>query len=83
MSIYKLNISLLKAGLATDIDVAQAETSRDQTEASIPPLRALIKTTIHQLSILAGKPPACLYNLLLKVKPIPHIPTEIFASVPS
>ncbi len=81
-SIYKLNKSLLQAGLATDIDVAQAETSRDQTEAMIPPLKALIKTTIHQLSILTGKPPACLYDLLSKVQPIPYIPTEIFAGVP-
>ncbi|HUX80274.1 MAG TPA: efflux transporter outer membrane subunit, partial [Alphaproteobacteria bacterium] len=81
-SIYKLNLSLLKAGLATDIDVAQAKTSRDQTEASLPPLRAFIKTTIHQLSILTGRPPACLYDLLSKVGPIPYIPTEIFAGVP-
>ncbi|OJW51055.1 MAG: hypothetical protein BGO67_12040 [Alphaproteobacteria bacterium 41-28] len=81
-SIYKLNKSLLKAGLATDIDVAQAETSRDQTEAAIPPLEALIKTTIHQLSILTGKPPACLYDLLSKVGPIPYIPIEIFAGIP-
>ncbi|MBY0293605.1 MAG: efflux transporter outer membrane subunit [Alphaproteobacteria bacterium] len=82
-SIYKLNKSLLKAGLATDIDVAQAETSRDQTEAMIPPLNASIKTAIHQLSILVGKPPACLYDQLSKIEPIPYIPTEIFAGLPS
>lgn len=82
-SIYKLNKSLLKAGLATEIDVAQAETSRDQAEASLAPLQASIKTTIHQLSILIGKPPTYLYGLLCKVKPIPQIPQEFFLGLPS
>jgi NodT family efflux transporter outer membrane factor (OMF) lipoprotein len=82
-SIYKLNQSLLDAGLATEIDVAQAETSRDQTEASLSPLQANIKTTIHQLSVLVGKPPTYLYGLLCKVKPIPQIPQEIFVGIPS
>lgn len=82
-SIYKLNQSLLKAGLATEIDVAQAETSRDKTEASLAPLQASVKTTIHQLSILIGKPPSYLYGLLCKVKPIPQTPQEIFVGIPS
>lgn len=82
-SIYKLNIALLKAGLATDIDVSQAEASRDQTEASLAPLQASIKTTIHQLSVLVGKPPTYLYGLLCKVEPIPQIPEEFFLGLPS
>jgi len=81
--IYKLNQALLKAGLATDIDVSQAETSRDQTEASLAPLQASIKTTIHQLSVLVGKSPTYLYGLLCKVKPIPQIPQEFLLGLPS
>lgn len=38
---------------------------------------------MHQLSVLVGKPPAFLYNLLCKTKPIPHIPSQIFAGLPS
>lgn len=81
--IYKLNQSILKAGLVTEIDVAQAKASRDQTKASLYPLKESIKATMHQLSILTGKPPACLYGLLSPVKPIPQMPPEIFAGLPS
>lgn len=82
-SIYKLNQDLLKAGLITDIEVAQSKASRDLTEASLFPLKANIKTAMHQLSVLVGKSPTCLYALLSKVKPIPAIPSEIFAGLPS
>jgi multidrug efflux system outer membrane protein len=82
-SIYKLNIALLKAGLATEIEVSQAEASRDQSEANLAPLQASIKATIHQLSVLIGEPPTYLYGLLCKVKPIPQIPQEFFLGLPS
>lgn len=81
--IYKLNTSLLKAGLATEIEVAQAETARDQTAARIPPLKGDIKTAMHHLALLVGKPPTTLYNLLSGVKPIPQAPARIFAGLPS
>jgi multidrug efflux system outer membrane protein len=82
-SIYKLNQALLKAGLTTDIEVSQAKASRDQTEASLAPLQASVKTTIHALSILQGRSPTYLYGRLCKVQPIPHIPEEFCVSLPS
>jgi NodT family efflux transporter outer membrane factor (OMF) lipoprotein len=82
-AIYRLNQDLLKAGLATDIDVLQAKASRDQTEANLAPLQASIKTTIHHLSVLVGKSPTYLYGLLCKAKPIPYTPEEIFVGLPS
>ena len=77
-NIYKLNLSLLDAGLVTEIDADQSKTTRDQTEASIYPLNEQIKAAMHQLAILTGKPPATLYGLLSEVKPIPKVPQEIF-----
>ncbi len=82
-SMVKLNKDLLKAGLITDIDVANAESSCALAKASLSPLKASIKNTIHQLSILMGKPPAYLYNCLCQARPIPEIPVEIFAGLPS
>lgn len=81
--IYKLNQLLLKAGLATEIDVAQAETARDQAEASLSPLQANIKTTMHRLAVLVGKSPTELYGLLCEAKPIPCTPDEFFVGIPS
>jgi NodT family efflux transporter outer membrane factor (OMF) lipoprotein len=82
-SMLELNKDLLKAGLITQIDVENTRSSYEQAKASIPPLKAHIKTTIHQLSILIGKPPASLYSRLIPVRPIPEIPVEIFAGLPS
>ncbi len=82
-SIYKMNKSLLEAGLVTEIDVYQAKTTRDQTQASTYPLEENIKTSMHQLAILVGKPPAALYDLLSEVKSIPKMPPQIFAGLPS
>lgn len=82
-SIYRLNQSLKDAGLATDIDVAQAKTARDQTEAALYPLDESIKSSIHQLSILEGKPPEALYEFLSESRPIPSPPPEIFTGIPS
>ncbi len=82
-SIYKLNQSLFKAGRVTEIEVAQAKASRDQAKATLFPLQENIKKALHQLAVLVGKSPTCLYGLLSKAKPIPCIPSEIFAGLPS
>jgi len=82
-SIYRLNQDLLKAGLVTEIDVEQALASREKVKADLEPLKAEIKTTLHQLAALSSRPPTALYCLLLPPKPIPHVPPKIFAGLPS
>ncbi|MBY0292553.1 MAG: efflux transporter outer membrane subunit [Alphaproteobacteria bacterium] len=81
--ICKLNEDLLSAGLVTEIDLNQAEADRNQAEASIYIFETDIKTAIHRLSVLTGRPPTCLYKLLLPVQPIPELSSEIFAGLPS
>jgi multidrug efflux system outer membrane protein len=81
--IYLLNQDLMRAGLVTEIEVSQAKTSRDQAHASLSPLKQNIKASMHKLAILTGKSPTCLYDLLLKAKPIPQTPNETFAGLPS
>ncbi|MBP6951250.1 MAG: TolC family protein [Alphaproteobacteria bacterium] len=80
--ICKLNEDLLSTGLITEIDLNQAKADRNQVEAYISVFETDIKVAIHHLSILTGRPPAYFYKLLLPVKPIPQLPSEIFAGLP-
>jgi NodT family efflux transporter outer membrane factor (OMF) lipoprotein len=81
--IYQLNQDLYKAGLATDIDVAQAKSYRDQAKANLSPLESTLKNSIHNLSVLSGKNPTALYSRLTEKKPLPRVPAEIFTGLPS
>lgn len=81
--IYVLNQDLLRSGLVTEVEVAQAKTSRDQAHASLFPLRENIKASMHKLSLLVGKTPTYLYDFLSKTKSTPQTPSEIFAGLPS
>jgi len=46
-----------RAGLATDLDVARAETELATAEATVPELDRQLSLTEHRLSVLLGKPP--------------------------
>ena len=81
--VYKLNQDLLKAGLATEIDMLQAKTGLDDAKSRIPPLEAAIKETMHHLAILTGNAPTALYASLEETKPVPEIPNRIFGGLPS
>ncbi|MEB3702000.1 Outer membrane channel TolC [Candidatus Bealeia paramacronuclearis] len=81
--LYNLNVSLFQAGHISEFSVLEAKTSRDQTRSQIAPLEANVKTTLHQLAILTGKPPASLYDKLSEPHPIPQVSGEIFADLPS
>lgn len=81
--IVQLNKSLFQAGRISEVDLLQAKTNQEQTESQLAPLAGLIKTTMHQLSVLTGRNPADLYELFEKLQPIPQIQGEIFANLPS
>jgi NodT family efflux transporter outer membrane factor (OMF) lipoprotein len=79
----KLTQSRFKAGLVSDLDVAQAEASVATTVAEEPTLEIEIKQEIHALSILLGEQPMALAEELITEKPIPPVPTEIPVGLPS
>ena len=66
-----LTRSRFQAGLATDLDVARAETLVSNTEALIPPLQAAAAASIHRLAVLLGEPPGALLTELSETKPVP------------
>ena len=82
-STLELTRSRFRAGLTSDLDVANAEASVAQTAATIPSLEILIKQSIHVLSILLGDEPMALAAELGKDAPIPPTPSEVPVGLPS
>ena len=64
----------LDAGRGTQLDVSRADAQLATTEATIPPLRISIATTIHRLSVLTGRQPQELAPELSAVQPMPALP---------
>lgn len=70
------------AGLATVLDVEQAQSSYQQTRAAIPSLQSALVQSMNRLSVLTGDPPGSLEAVLAERKPIPVASLEIAAGVP-
>ena len=82
-STLELTRSRFRAGLTSDLDVAQAEASVAQTAASIPTLEIQIKQDVHAIGILLGLDPMALAAELGKDAPIPVTPSEVPVGLPS
>lgn len=72
-----------QAGLATVLDVEQAETSYQQTRAQIPSLESNLAQAMNRLAVLTGQVPGTLHEQLSVRRPVPVAPDEIVASVPA
>ncbi len=71
-----------RAGLASDLEVAQARLNLSRTESAVPPLREALGRAVHQLGVLLGEPPPALYATLGEVEPIPDVPAEVIVGLP-
>src|SRR5207245_2686127 len=71
-----------KAGTTTKLDVAQALSTLEQTEAQIPELEISLRLANNQLCILLGIPPEEL-RARLGAAPIPTAPAEVAAGIPA
>ncbi len=80
--IVDLTQTRFKYGLASDLDVAQSEQVLAISESTLPPLRTQIENSIHTLSVLLGKSPSDLKDLLKPEKPIPMLPSRIKVGIP-
>jgi len=70
-------------GLATDLDVEQARTQLTGYEAQLPGYEKQIEQSQNSLSILIGKPPGSLNELLRTPTSLPAIPHLIGVGMPS
>ena len=80
--IVGLTKTRFKYGLASDLDVAQSEQVLAISESTLPLLRTKIENSIHTLSILLGKSPSELKELLRAPKPVPMLPDKITIGIP-
>ncbi len=80
--IVDLTKTRFKYGLASDLDVAQSEQVLALSEATLPLLRTQIENSIHTLSVLLGKTPSELMDLLRAPQPIPMLPDKIRVGIP-
>jgi len=70
-------------GLTTELDVQQARVLLRNTESRIPVLRAGISQVRHSLSVLLGRPPTELADLLGERGTIPKGPDTLDVGVPA
>jgi NodT family efflux transporter outer membrane factor (OMF) lipoprotein len=71
-----------KAGTTNELDVVQARSTLEQTEAGIQELEITLRQTGNQLCILLGVPPEEL-QARLGPGPIPTAPAEVAAGIPA
>jgi NodT family efflux transporter outer membrane factor (OMF) lipoprotein len=71
-----------KIGIATKLDVDQAESTLYATQAAIPDLEITLRTAANQLCILLGVPPEELSGKLGKA-PIPVAPPDVAVGIPA
>ena len=71
-----------RGGTTSELDVYQARSTLEQTEAQIPELEISLRQTINQLCILLGMPPEELQSRLGPA-PIPTTPPEVAIGIPA
>ncbi len=67
----------LKAGRATDLDVARARAQLSSTLALVPPIEASVQRAIYRLGVLTGQQPAVLEADLVQSAPMPVLPETV------
>jgi multidrug efflux system outer membrane protein len=70
-------------GTATDLDIAQADSSVASTEATIETLEANRQQTVYALSVLLGLAPTALEDELAAAGDIPNPPPVVAVGLPS
>ncbi len=79
----RLTRQRFEAGLASGLDVANAEAQVATTAAAIPLLEAQARQFIYNLSVLLGRDPAALVQELSTASTIPGAPPSVPVGVPS
>lgn len=71
-----------EGGIASSLDVAQAESIYANTRTFIPPLEAELARQMNRLSVLLGENPGPLSAEFVAAAPIPAPPAEMTVSLP-
>ena len=82
-SVLELTRSRYRHGLATALDVAQAERVLAGTEAEVPPLNIGLSQAVNALAVLLGQAPGSLAADLTTPAQIPLPPEKVTVGVPA
>ena len=80
--IVELTRIRFEGGIASSLDVAQAESIQASTRTVIPPLEAQLARQMNRLSVLLGENPGPLAGELTPPAPIPAPPAELTVLLP-
>lgn len=80
--IVELTRIRFEGGIASSLDVAQAESIYANTRTFIPPLEAAIARATNRLSVLLGENPGPLASELVTPAPIPEPPAAMTVALP-
>ncbi|WP_340121154.1 efflux transporter outer membrane subunit [Methylobacter svalbardensis] len=72
-----------QTGLASMLEVTQAQAQAATTEAQLPNYETAVKQSVHALSVLLGKEPGALVVRLDRQGIIPTIATKVITNLPS
>jgi outer membrane protein, multidrug efflux system len=72
-----------QSGLASMLDVTQAQALADTTEAQLPNYETLVNQSIHALSVLLGREPGALATRLERTSSVPTITSQVIPDLPS
>ncbi len=79
----RLSRERARGGLATDLDVANAQAQVESNAALIPQLEQNEAQAVNTLSLLLGAPPGALSAELTPPAPIPPVPPRVPVGLPS
>ncbi|HZR82663.1 MAG TPA: efflux transporter outer membrane subunit [Candidatus Binatia bacterium] len=71
-----------EGGIASSLDVAQAESIYANTRTTIPPLESDLSQELNRLSVLLGENPGGIAPTLVPGAPIPAPPSELTVELP-
>ena len=72
-----------QGGAVTELDVTQATALLRDTQSTIPPLQASLDQARNALSILLGRPPGEVRQVLRNRRPIPTAPADVAVGIPA
>jgi NodT family efflux transporter outer membrane factor (OMF) lipoprotein len=72
-----------QAGLVSSLDVEQAVSAAEQTQAQIPALQTSVVQTLNALAVLTGQAPGAMTTTLGDAAPIPPAPADLALAFPA
>lgn len=81
---YEIASGKFRNGLVSELDVAQAKSLLDDTQAQIPGLEAALRQAKNTLCVLLGSPPHNIdETLAARTAAIPSLPPEVAVGIPA